>query len=177
MMAKNTESRPKLYFLLVARGLLVGLFFGVTARLWMRWISTDPEFTWNGTLGIVIGFGIFGAVQAFVGHFMRGGHRKWSTNLVRSLGVLFSLQLFFAAGASMFPAVLAGVLSLWRDKWTFWLRFIFGLIGIGWSLFIIQTAIVHEFGINVVTFAKVILMMAIYSWIIASLKSTVRGFQ
>ena len=31
-------------------GLAGGLAWGVFARVWMRFISTDPQFTWNGTL-------------------------------------------------------------------------------------------------------------------------------
>src|SRR3990172_3608722 len=45
-------------------GLVGGLIWGVDGRVWMRFISTDPEFTWAGTLFIVIGFGIAGLGQA-----------------------------------------------------------------------------------------------------------------
>src|SRR5918994_253213 len=45
-------------------GLLGGVVWGIDARVWMRFISTDPEFTWSGTLFIVIGFGVAGLGQA-----------------------------------------------------------------------------------------------------------------
>ena len=38
--------------------------WGICARVWMRFIATDPEFTWAGTLFIVIGFGIAGLGQS-----------------------------------------------------------------------------------------------------------------
>lgn len=174
-MANNRDSTAKLSRVPILRGLVLGLLIGVIARLWMRWISTDPEFTWGGTLGIVIGFGIFGMVQATVRVFVENGHRKWSTNIARALGVFFSLQLFVAAGAVMFPAVLAGVLALWRDRWPVLIRNSLGVLSIGWVIFIIQTEIVHEFGLNMITVGKIILMLAIYLWIIASLKSAARG--
>jgi len=33
---------------------MLGLAWGTTIRLWMRFISTDPEFTWSGT-GYILG--------------------------------------------------------------------------------------------------------------------------
>ena len=44
----------------MAIGAFGGALLGVMARLWMRFISEDPEFTWNGTLFIIGGFATFG---------------------------------------------------------------------------------------------------------------------
>ena len=41
-------------------GFLVGVAWGVVARVWMRLISTSPEFSWAGTLGIFAATGICG---------------------------------------------------------------------------------------------------------------------
>ena len=38
---------------LILLGVLCGAGWGVAARVWMRLISTDPTFTWSGTLFIV----------------------------------------------------------------------------------------------------------------------------
>jgi len=176
-MTNTAYASKKLSWLLIPRGLIIGVAVGVTARLWMRWISTDPEFTWGGTLGIVIGFGIFGAVQSLVRIVVSKGNRRWLVNVVRTFGVIFSLQLFLAAGASMFPTVLTGSLAVWRDRWKLWLRSILGVLSIGWMAFIIQTAIVKDFGWTIATIGRIILMAVIYIWIISSLKSTVRRFQ
>ena len=52
------QEHPKL---IIPAGFLAGLLGGIIARAWMRWISTDPEFSWAGSLGIVFGF-VLGAV-------------------------------------------------------------------------------------------------------------------
>ena len=44
---------------IIPLGFIGGLTLGVVARLWMRWIVTDPEFTWGGTIGILVGFTLF----------------------------------------------------------------------------------------------------------------------
>ena len=33
----------------IVGGALLGLTWGVVIRIWMRFISTDPEFTWEQT--------------------------------------------------------------------------------------------------------------------------------
>lgn len=35
-------------------GAAAGMLWGVVARVWMRFISAEHEFTWNGTLAIVM---------------------------------------------------------------------------------------------------------------------------
>jgi len=37
-------------------GPIAGLAVVVVARAWMRWITVDPEFSWSGTIGIVVVF-------------------------------------------------------------------------------------------------------------------------
>ncbi|MDB4102495.1 hypothetical protein N9549_00305 [Acidimicrobiales bacterium] len=48
----------------VPAGAAAGVALGVIARAWMRWISTDPEFSWVRTIAIVASFTIFAAVQS-----------------------------------------------------------------------------------------------------------------
>jgi hypothetical protein len=43
----------------IAGYFLTGLVLGVIARFWMRWISTDPEFSLSGTIFIVGAFALF----------------------------------------------------------------------------------------------------------------------
>jgi len=88
---------------LLLAGLTGGLAWGVLARLWMRFISTDPEFTWSGTLFIVIGFGIAGLAQsgAYLGR--RADLRRPAMTVVRVMSVIGLLPLGMAAGAPCFP--------------------------------------------------------------------------
>ena len=47
---KLQNLNPKL---IIPLGVVAGFLLGIIARLWMRWISTDPEFTWSGSIYIV----------------------------------------------------------------------------------------------------------------------------
>jgi hypothetical protein len=48
----------------IAGYFLTGLAIGVIARFWMRWISTDSEFSWSGTILIVGAFALFFTTQS-----------------------------------------------------------------------------------------------------------------
>ena len=51
--------------MIVIVALLIGIALGALARIWMRLIAPDPEFTVAGTLGIVVGFGLLFTGAAF----------------------------------------------------------------------------------------------------------------
>ena len=90
-------------------GLLLGVTWGVVARLWMRLISTSPDFSWAGTLGILIAFGIVGvALGVIQAARQRGGTGWW-----RVLYVLVPLP-FAGAGLPLLPAVVIGGWGLRR---------------------------------------------------------------
>lgn len=58
-------------------GVLLGVGWGVLARLWMRMISTQPEFTWAGTL-LIIGFAALAGLGLGLVHGARTtGRRRW----------------------------------------------------------------------------------------------------
>ncbi len=160
--------------LIILAGFVAGLLGGVIARFWMRWISTEPEFTWSGTLGIVLGFGVFGAMQSVVYSVRRKPRRKCFLVSVRILGAIFSLQLFVAAGAIMFPTVLTASLSLWRGKWKTWIRVLLSLISLTFWALIINSEIINNFGWSIATVAKILFFGAIYSSIIYALKPTIK---
>lgn len=118
-------------FIVLGSGLLLGAAWGVFARLWMRFIATDPEFTLGGTLGIVIGFGIAGLGQAGSYLAARADLPRRRRTVVRALGFLSLLPLGVAAGAVMLPpAVLAAV--VWgHDEWPRTTRF---LLSVAWAV-------------------------------------------
>lgn len=161
-------------FLIIPFGFVAALLGGIIARLWMRWISTDPEFTWSGTLGIVLGFAVFGAIQSTVYTVRRKPRRKWFLVSIRILGVIFSLQLFMAAGAIMFPTVLTASLAVWRGKWKIWIRVLLFLIGFTFWVLIINSEIINNFGWSITTIAKILLFGTIYTSIIYALKPTIK---
>lgn len=107
---------------MLAGGLLAGLAWGINARLWMRFISTNTEFTWSGTLFIVIAFGIVGLAQsgAYLGRRADLGRRPMTA--LRVVGVITLLPLGFGAGASMLPTIILATLALTQRTWPRWLR-------------------------------------------------------
>src|SRR5262245_57113823 len=85
--AAGPRPRTRPGAVILAGGLLGGLVLGVVARVWMRMITDDPEFSWGGTLFIVIGFGLFGFLQgaAFV---LRRCRFRWLGSAGRVLGTV-----------------------------------------------------------------------------------------
>ena len=158
---------------IIPAGFVGGLLGGAIARAWMRWISTEREFTWPGTLGVVMGFAVFGAMQATVYAVRRKHQQKSLLALVRILGVIFSLQLFLAAGATMLPTVLSASLAVWRDKWKFWIRVPLSLIGFIFWIMIVNSEIVYNFGWSIATIARILLFGLIYLGIIYALRPTI----
>ncbi|MGA9749610.1 MAG: hypothetical protein WBQ50_19325 [Nocardioides sp.] len=87
----------------VAAGLLLGAGWGVLARVWMRLISTQPEFTWTGT-SMIVGFaalagGLLGGVEV-----ARRSGRGQGWRLLAIPG----LVLFAGAGLVLLPALVLG---------------------------------------------------------------------
>ena len=84
-----------------ALGLLLGGCFGVVARLWMRFISTAPEFTVAGTGVIVVaamvgGLGI-GLVRGARLTGARPANRLWALLALPFLAAPMGLFIFLAA--------------------------------------------------------------------------------
>ena len=105
-------NRPQL----VLAGVAGGLVWGILARLWMRLISTDPEFTWSGTIMILIvttlfGLGVGGAAAG------RGSPRRWVRRVTRVLGAMSLVFLSLAAGMILVASVVPATLALTQRRW------------------------------------------------------------
>ena len=111
-------------------GLLGGLAWGINARVWMRFISADPEFSWTGTLFIVIGFGIAGLAQsgAYLGR--RASLRRPRMTVLRVVTFASLLPLGVAAGAPMLPAVLLAPLAITHADWSGRMRLLVGAVAL-----------------------------------------------
>jgi hypothetical protein len=101
----------------VLTGIIFGLIWGVVIRLWMRYISTNPEFTLAGT-GYIVGSATLVGTLLGVAVYRRSLARGnwWRLN---GLAVLL---LGMAAGGIMMPTVLVGGLAIGRRRWPTWLR-------------------------------------------------------
>ena len=96
----------------VLLGGIAGLTWGVVARLWMRFISRQPEFSWGGT-GIILGAAALAGLSLGLAHRLRaGGARRWWRLL--GLGTVF---LAFGAGTIMVPTVILWGLAMARRRW------------------------------------------------------------
>lgn len=97
-------------------GLLLGAGWGVLARVWMRLISDDPEFSWAGTLSIL---GVAAWLGLCVGLVhaarLRNGSAWWR------LAALPSLLLFASPGMLFLPAYVVGGWA-WGSRAPTWLR-------------------------------------------------------
>jgi hypothetical protein len=92
-----------------ATGFALGAGWGVLARVWMRLISTSPEFTWVGTLSIVLTAAVIGLTLGVVHAARRRGGSRWWRLLALSVPVLF-----LSPGIVLFPAAVVGGWGLRR---------------------------------------------------------------
>lgn len=91
----------------LARGAAAGALWGVVARLFMRLLTDDPHFSWEGTLGIL---GIATVVGLCVGlvHAARvTGRSGWWR-----LAALPGLLLFAGPGSLLLPAAVGMTMVL-----------------------------------------------------------------
>lgn len=133
---------------IVPLGLVGGLALGIVFRLWMRLIADDPDFTWAGTLAIVLGFGWFGLWQS-AAHLMRHGRRTWLMRVGRVAGSLGIAPLFMAAGGVMAPTVIGWSMACSGPSRPRWSRVAAGIAGSA-QMVLLGRFLAREFGLTAV---------------------------
>lgn len=133
-------------WLTIPGGMAAGAVWGAVARAWMRWVSTDPEFSWAGTLMIISAFTIFGTAGGVAAALRLRRSRRWKLTVGRVVGVVGTMPLFVGAGAVLLPTVVAGGLAVWRRDWRRWLRAIAALVGC-LPVFGVAASVVGDFGV------------------------------
>ena len=116
----STATRPGLpagSWAAIMAGLLVGALWGVVARIWMRVISAEYEFTLNGTLSIIGIFAVFGLGQTVAAVARRSARSRKRQNLARAFAVVTTVPMGLAAGAQMFPTLVLAAVALGRTDW------------------------------------------------------------
>lgn len=96
----------------ILSGAGLGLVWGIAARIWMRLISTKPEFTISGTAAILVIAMVFGAFVGFAFAARRRGWRRWGHYIPRGLVVTFFVPFGGFAGAPLMFTVLLATLAV-----------------------------------------------------------------
>ena len=125
--------------LVLLASFFTGAALGTVARLWMRFITTDPEFSWVGTLLIIVGFGVVFLGQAGVYLGRRSGVRMSGFVALRVLAVVTLVPLAGAGGAFAFPVVVFAPLAIVRAGWSRWLRLLLGALALLDGVFVAST--------------------------------------
>ncbi len=118
---------------------LTGAVLGIVARIWMRFITTHSEFSWEGTLMIVVGFGVVFLGQAGVYLGRRSQVRRSGFVALRVLAIVALVPLAGAAGAFAFPIIVFAPLAIIRRGWSRWLRVLLGLLAVIPGVFVAFT--------------------------------------
>jgi hypothetical protein len=168
---EHARRHPQRVLPILAAGLLGGAALGVSARAWMRLIAEDPEFTWSGTIFIVLAFTIFGFTQS-VAVVARGrARRRWTLSIARVMGAVGFMPLFVGAGAIMMPTVVGGGLAFSRTDWRRVPRGICLLAAAG-PVVLVGSQLVGTFGWSLHAFIGLVAMLIIYGAIIAATRFT-----
>jgi hypothetical protein len=155
----------------LAFGAVGGFVLGVIARAWMRFIADEPEFTWSGTLMIVLGFTIFGSSQAAVSVARRRRNAGAAVFAMRALGAAGMLPLLVGAGALMLPTVVGGGLVKERLHWSRGARLVCALVA-AVPLVLVARGLVDTFGWSLHAALGFVLMLAIYGVIVRATTAT-----
>lgn len=163
-----TRIRPSL---IIPCGALGGLALGVIARAWMRWISTEPEFSWAGSIFIVSGFTVFFTAHSTVLFAIRKVWSRSWLNVTRVGAVIFSLGIFVAGGGFMLPTVITLSLATGRTDWRRPIRLVLLMLGLIIPGFIARD-IGSDFGYGIATAGRIILFALIYFFVVAAARIT-----
>jgi hypothetical protein len=106
-----TEHRSPLWGTVLC-GTGLGLIWGVAARIWMRLISTQPEFSIPGTTAILLITTLFGTFVGLAFAARQHGWRRWGHYGARSLVVTFFLPFGIAGGMPLMLTVLLVTLAV-----------------------------------------------------------------
>lgn len=106
-----TEPTPAVWASVLG-GAGLGLLWGIAARIWMRLISTRPEFSVFGTVAIFVIATLFGAWAGLAFVARRRGWRRWGHYLPRSLAVIFFVPFSAFGGAPLMLTVLLATLGV-----------------------------------------------------------------
>ncbi len=118
----------------------LGLAWGIAARIWMRLISTNLEFSVFGTAFILAVPTVFGTCAGLAYVARRRGWARWAHYLCRGLVVLMFIPFGFGGGAPLMLTVLLATVGLTQTGWPRFLRAIplllavAGVVLVSWEI-------------------------------------------
>lgn len=171
----RTPPTPLRRSLYVLAGMLAGagggFVLGGAMRGFMRLISDEPEFTWSGTIFVVMVFVIFGATQGLAAGGRKAGlRRRWLTPL-RLIGGFGMLATMGAAGAIMAPTTLGAGLARHRRDWPRWARVLCAVLAAANVTTVSVMTLSGQAG-NIEPWLGLLLMVACYTVVVAAVGQT-----
>ena len=112
----DTGSRTPIWAAVLG-GAGIGLAWGIVARILMRLIADDPEFTVSGTTLILAIFTNAGAFAGLAFGARRRGWRSWRVYLPRALAVAAIVPLGPGAAVFTLPVPYLAALGVARNEW------------------------------------------------------------
>lgn len=112
MAAEPPVAPPGSALAALAIGATAGAVWGAVARGWMRFVSGAPEFTWNGTVSILIIFALFGLGQALALIVHRSGRGRAAPVVGHVVAIAATVPLGLGAGGPLLPSIIVGALAL-----------------------------------------------------------------
>jgi len=162
------ERRPQVWAAMLT-GAALGLAWGVTARLWMRLISTNPEFSVGGSGFIIAVPTIFGTCAGLAFAARRRGWTSWRHYVPRALTVAFFILFGFGGGMPLMLTVLLATLAV---TWPVMPRIVIAVLSL-----LIPAAAAASGGILTAVVLLVSLPAAYVTWKLVALRASERGMQ
>ena len=112
--------RPPTVLVEVGRAALSGAAWGVAARLWMRFISDDPEFSISGTAFIVAAPTVISMFSVLAQRCISwSGVARWPARMIAGASTVL---LGMGAGMLMLPTLILGGVAYAHPEWPRQLR-------------------------------------------------------
>jgi hypothetical protein len=131
---KDNEVRKSGILRMIGWSVVGTVVWTALARLFMRWVSTEPGFSWAGTLGIGAAALITFVLTGFVGAALGRGWSGWWR-----LAAIPGLLIFAGPGAVLLPAAVGAAVAVRVRRG--WLRVAALVVGLGGDYLLLRAGV------------------------------------